>query len=74
MASMTLALVLGNSLDKFVGIFGAFLCAPVGLLYPTFLHLKVITEKPTERVIDLILIVVSIAIFIFCINEAIRQF
>lgn len=58
---------LSEYLDKVVGLVGAVLCAPLGLLMPTICHLKILAQSRSEKIQDLFVIAVSMIITIFCV-------
>ena len=59
------AVELAHVLDKFLGLLGALLCAPLALTMPALLHLRLIAKKRRERFFDVVIIVISIVILIF---------
>ena len=66
------ALVLANKLDKFLGLLGALLCAPLALFFPAALHWKVLAKTNFERGVDFLIIVISLGILIFCVGITIN--
>ena len=57
---------LASKLDKFLGLMGSLLCAPLALFFPALLHYKLLAKTGRDKVIDLALIIVSIVVFFFC--------
>jgi len=60
---------LKNVLDKFLGVLGAVGCAPLALIIPTLCHLVTVAETKAQKVEDLFLVGISIAVMICCVTE-----
>jgi proton-coupled amino acid transporter len=60
-----LALKFEGKIDKFIGLLGALLCAPLALTIPASIHLKMLAVTKFERIIDSFLIICSIGVLIF---------
>ena len=60
-----MAVELASKIDKFLGLLGALLCAPLALFMPALLHWKLIAKTRSEKFFDFIILVVSLAILIF---------
>lgn len=58
------AVAVGKALDKVLGIIGALLCAPLAITLPSLLHLYTVAKTNREKIIDIILVVISIGILI----------
>ena len=58
------AVAIGKALDKVLGIIGALLCAPLAITLPSLLHLHAVAKTNREKIIDIILVVISIGILI----------
>lgn len=67
-ASVVLATTVADKLDKFLGLLGSLLCAPLALTMPALLHLKVIAKTPGERFFDFAIIAVSLGALFFCVT------
>jgi len=65
-----IAVLVAEKLDKFLGLMGAVLCAPVAFMIPAWVHLSTTTDS-CERVIDMLLILMSVAVAIFCATQCI---
>ena len=59
------AINLSNVLDKFIGILGALFCGPLTLIIPSLCHLKH-AQTNKEKVNDIIVIVIALAITTIC--------
>jgi len=70
-AAAVLAVCLASKIDKFLGLIGSFLCAPLALFFPAMLHLKLLAKSKTDKFVDWMLIIVSILIFFFCSMQSI---
>ena len=66
-----IAACLMNKMDKFLGLLGSFLCAPLAITFPALLHLVHAAKTLKERIVDYILIFISICIFLFCTAQSI---
>ena len=66
LSSIGLGLALAEKLDKFLGIMGSLLCAPLALTFPALLHLKKIAKTRTEKCFDWFMIVLSLCLLVFC--------
>ena len=60
-----LAIELSSKMDKFLGLLGALCCAPLALALPAILHFKLLAQTNTDRIIDVVLVIVSAAILVF---------
>mmetsp|Transcript_107436 Transcript_107436/g.148568 ORF Transcript_107436/g.148568 Transcript_107436/m.148568 type:complete len:102 (+) Transcript_107436:3-308(+) len=71
LSSIYVAIVLKDKLDKFFGLIGALLCAPLALAMPATLHLKLLARTKWQRIGDFAIIAVSFVIFVFCSTQSI---
>jgi len=55
-----------DKIDKFLGLLGAFLCAPLALTMPALIHLKLLAKTRQQMVIDIILVIISLFTLTFC--------
>lgn len=67
-ASVALATTVADKLDKFLGLLGALLCAPIALTIPALLHMKVLAKTPSERFFDFAVVVLSLGALLFCVT------
>ena len=61
-----LAVCLASKIDKFLGLIGSFLCAPLALFFPALLHLRLLAKTRGQKAVDLGIIAISAGVFIFC--------
>ena len=61
-----ISLSMGDNLDKFLSLLGAVACTPIAFTLPTMFHYKLVAKTKAQKVIDLIIIVLSIMIMLFC--------
>lgn len=66
LAAMICSIYLASKLDKFLGLIGALLCAPVAITFPAMLHLKHLATSSAQKCFDCVLIVISLCILVFC--------
>jgi proton-coupled amino acid transporter len=64
--TIVVAVLLGESLDKFLALLGAVGCTPIAFTLPAFFHYKLVAKTKKEKNIDIALIVISLLIMIFC--------
>lgn len=62
--------MLASKIDKFLGLMGALLCAPLALLFPTFCHIKLIAKTPKEKMIDFGVILIGFFVLIFSTTQS----
>mmetsp|Transcript_24574 Transcript_24574/g.32917 ORF Transcript_24574/g.32917 Transcript_24574/m.32917 type:complete len:145 (-) Transcript_24574:75-509(-) len=60
------AVCLASKLDKFLGLMGSLLCAPLALFFPAVAHLKLLAKTTKDKAIDIALIIAAVSIFMFC--------
>lgn len=66
-SAIFMAIVLASKIDKFLGLVGSLLCAPLAMTFPVLLHMKVIkTETKGAWAFNMLILVLSILIFVFC--------
>lgn len=65
-SAIVIATCLADKIDKFLGLIGSFLCAPLALFFPALVHLNLIAKSRSEKIYDLVFIFISICIFFFC--------
>lgn len=70
-AAALIALWMQSRLDKFLGLLGALVCAPLALTVPTLLHLKVCAVTNQQKIVDMGLIILSGLVFVFCTVQAV---
>ena len=59
------AVELAHKVDKFLGLIGALLCAPLALTLPALLHLKLIAKTKRAKLFDLFILVISVVVLVF---------
>jgi len=65
-SQIILSIIFASKLDKFLGLVGALLCAPLAFMLPTMCHYKLLARTKSERMIDLVIIFFSVMIFVLC--------
>ena len=71
LVAIIVAIFLASKLDKFLGLIGSLVCAPLALTFPGLLHIKYLAKTKTEKFFDGALIGISILIFFFCTIQSI---
>ena len=66
LVSVMLALTIADKIDKFLGLVGALLCAPLAMTIPALVHLKMLAKTNVEKMVDILLILGSISALSFC--------
>lgn len=64
--SVIMAMTIADKIDKFLALVGALLCAPLAMTIPALVHLRMLAKTNREKLIDIILIVSSVAVLLFC--------
>ena len=59
-------ILLGDKLDKFLSILGALCCTPIAFIFPAAFHLKACAESTPQKVIDISILVLGLAIMGYC--------
>lgn len=67
------AIELQEKLDKFLSLLGALLCAPLAILYPALIHLRIIAKSGRDAIIDLALIVLALVVLVFSTVQSIES-
>ena len=65
-ASVALALILWDSLTKFLSVTGALTCTPIAFILPALFHYKACAETKAQRIIDMTIVVGMTIIGSFC--------
>ena len=60
-----MAVTLAHKMDKFLGLIGALLCAPLALTMPALLHLKLIAQSKKEKLFDILILFISVVVLVF---------
>lgn len=60
------AIELSDVLDKFLSLLGALLCAPLAILFPALIHLKVSAKTTRDKLVDIGLVSLATLILVFC--------
>jgi len=63
-----LGIEFADKLDKVIGLLGALFCAPVAMILPAFCHLVLVAKTQREKFMDIITVVFSTVLMIFCIG------
>ena len=71
LAGILAAILLADQLSKFLGLLGALCCAPLALTMPTVLHLKTLAKTKSQKIRDMLIIMISIAILVFSTTQSI---
>ena len=66
MLAVLMALLIAEKIDKFLGLIGALLCAPLALTIPALVHLRLLAKTSTEKMVDIAFIVGSLGVLTFC--------
>jgi solute carrier family 36 (proton-coupled amino acid transporter) len=61
-----IGLELASKIEKFLGLLGALCCAPLALTLPALLHYKALARTRSEKLFDLVLMIISMFILFFC--------
>ncbi len=64
--TVILAILMADQLDKFLAILGALGCTPVAFTLPVLFHYHICAETKREKVLDIVVIVLSLVILVFC--------
>ena len=72
--SCVIALLVYNKLDKLLSITGALTCTPIAFSFPSLFHYKKVATTPLQKVVDLTIFVISLAILFYCTIVAIITF
>lgn len=67
------AVVLADKIDKFLGLVGALLCAPLALLMPALIHLILLAKSKRDKIEDVLLIVLALCVFCFSTIQTIQS-
>lgn len=66
-AAIFMAIVLASKVDKFLGLVGSLLCAPLAMTFPALLHMKVVKNASSgTKAFNVFLLILSLLIFVFC--------
>ena len=60
------AIALKETLDSFLAVLGAVLCAPLAILFPALIHLKAKAKTNGQKIVDIILVVIAVLVLLFC--------
>lgn len=69
-AAAYLGLAMAKKIDKFLGLMGALLCAPLALTFPAAINYKLLATTKKEKAIDIALILFSFAVLVFSTNQS----
>lgn len=68
-----ISIVGASDLDKFVSLIGSFACVPLVYIYPAYLHYVDIAETPTEKGLDIGLMVLGVIAMIYTTTVTLMQ-
>ena len=60
-----MAILISDKIDKFLGLVGALLCAPLAMTIPAMVHLRLLAKSGSEKIVDVALIIGSIGVLAF---------
>ena len=60
-----MAILISDKIDKFLGLVGALLCAPLAMTIPAMVHLRLLAKSGSEKIVDIALIIGSIGVLAF---------
>jgi len=63
--TVVISLTIADKIDKFAGLVGALLCAPLAMTFPTLVHLILLAKTPRAIFIDIALITGSVVLLAF---------
>jgi amino acid permease len=63
--TVVISLTIAEKIDKFLGLVGALLCAPLAMTIPALVHLKLVSKSKKAILIDILLIAGSVAVLAF---------
>jgi len=66
-----LGVALAAKIDKFLGLMGALLCAPLALIFPASVHLSLLARTAKEKIVDIAIIGVGLFILVFSASQSI---
>ena len=69
--TVCLTIMLGDKLDKFLSILGALTCTPIAFTFPAMFHLKAVAETPLQKISDVLLILFSLVILVYCTSQGV---
>lgn len=61
-----MTIMLKDKFDKFLAILGSVTCTPMAFTFPALFHLKACAETLPQKLLDIFIIVISVAIFFYC--------
>lgn len=64
--AITCCILLGSSLNKFNSLIGTIAAAPVAFMIPCIMHYKLCSPTKFEKFVDIVIIIFSVIILIFC--------
>ena len=72
-ATVTITILLGDKLDKFLSILGALTCTPIAFTFPALFHFKSCAETKTQKFIDGSLVFASLIIMVYCTSLGVKN-
>lgn len=64
--TIALSIYLMDTLDKLESLNGAFACIPIAFLLPALFHYKLVAETRREKIVDLVVVALSLALMVVC--------
>lgn len=71
--TVTITILLGDKLDKFLSILGALTCTPIAFSFPALFHYRACAETKIQKFIDLSLLIISLIIMVYCTSLGIKN-
>ena len=66
-------MALANKIDKFLGLMGAVLCAPLALMIPALVHLKLSAKTNSSKSADIFLVIISLLVLFFSTGQSLAN-
>ena len=73
LAAVILGVALASKIDKFLGLMGAVLCAPLAITFPALVHYKLLARTRTTKIVDITLVIISVFVFTFSTAQSISS-
>jgi proton-coupled amino acid transporter len=64
--TVVFTILLKDSLDDFLSLLGAVTCTPIAFAFPAMFHLKAVADTKFQKIIDVLIILLSLGIFVGC--------
>ena len=73
-SSCVVALLIYDKLDRFLSITGSLTCTPIAFILPALFHYGGVAVTMKDKVIDIFIIVIALAVMIYCSSYAVIHF